>query len=388
MQRRSDGLAGRRIFCAGWLIIGVFTALATVPARGQTPRTFDGRYPAATVDLTVVYLVPSDRTPLPDWRDRVDYFMKRIAAFHERESGGKSKLKIAVRPRPLVVEASSQMIRGQSPDDTFSNSIAEARKGLGWPGKQNGFPVLLVLSDINWRELDDFHRTRVIDGVPTFEGNVAADGRHFPGAESGGARAVYLPGVGLGFGLVSADGWRVPYSGSDCVVYHEGVGHAIGLPHPEPIDDSVMGTAQYRFWINQTWVNPSQKRALGWVDGRGRPEPLRTAERNADDLFTAFTAVPVPAVPRHIEPVRLALTWPVGARVKEIRVRVQTELTGPWKPCPNNAAGDAPATIPLGTFERPTPVSYRVDATLEDGQTVELWGYFQVKESEKRAKES
>jgi hypothetical protein len=33
----------------------------------------------------------------------------------------------------------------------------------------------------------------------------------------------------------------------------------------------------------------------------------------------------------------------------------------------------------IGTFDRPTPVSYRVDATLEDGQAAELWGYFQVR---------
>jgi hypothetical protein len=35
----------------------------------------------------------------------------------------------------------------------------------------------------------------------------------------------------------------------------------------------------------------------------------------------------------------------------------------------------------LGHFDRPTPVSYRVGATLEDGQDVELWGYFQVRTS-------
>jgi hypothetical protein len=118
---------------------------------------------------------------------------------------------------------------------------------LNWPGERDGFPIILVLSEINWRELDDFTRTRSVDGETRHEGNVSGDGRHFPGAESGGARAFYDANRGIGVGLVSADGWRVPYSGSDCVVYHEGVGHAIGLPHPEPGDDSVMGFAQYRY---------------------------------------------------------------------------------------------------------------------------------------------
>ncbi len=104
-------------------------------------------------------------------------------------------------------------------------------------------PILLVLSEINWRELDDFRRTRLVDGVATFDGSIDADGRHFPGAESGGSRARYLPEEGVGLGLVSGDGWRVPYSGSDCAVYHEGVGHSVGLFHPKPEDHSVMGRA-------------------------------------------------------------------------------------------------------------------------------------------------
>jgi hypothetical protein len=59
---------------------------------------------------------------------------------------------------------------------------------------------------------------------------------------------------------------------------------------------------------------------------------------------------------------------------------VQTDLTGPWKTIPAQAIGEPPDELPIGSFDRPTPVSYRVDAVLEDGQAVELWGYFQVKE--------
>ena len=40
----------------------------------------------------------------------------------------------------------------------------------------------------------------------------------------------------------------------------------------------------------------------------------------------------------------------------------------------------APDSVPLGQFDRATPVSYRVDAVLADGRDVELWGYFQVRE--------
>lgn len=341
-------------------------------ADGPAATTFDGKHDASTIDLTVVYFVPKDRTPLPDWSDRVHYFVRRITAFHEREFGGISKIKATVHPTPLVSESPSAAFRKGDQNATFFGTMDDVRELLKWkPDPKNGFPVLLVLSDINWRELDDFRRTRVIDGRATHEGNIGAGGRHFPGAESGGARAIYNP-KGFGMGLVSSDGWRVPYSGSDCVVYHEGLGHSIGLPHPNPIDDTVMGTAQYSYWINEAKLNAKQKEKLGW-------KPPATEPDRSGDLFTQFRALQNPLVPKAGEAVDLALKWPKGAAVKSLTVRVQTDLLGPWVTIPNAVKGKPPASVALGTFDRPTPVSYRVDAALEDGQTAEIWGYFQVK---------
>ena len=361
-------------FISPWIVAASASAIAA------SPHTFDGKHDISTVNLTVVYLVPKDRTPLPDWKERAGYYADRIAKFHERESSGTSTLKVKIRTDPLIVDKTAEEVRGKTPDETFFNSTNEARKAMNWPGdKAGGFPILLVLGEINWRELDDFTRTRTIDGKPTFEGNVSAEGRHFPGAESGGARAVYDANEGNGYGLVSGDGWRVPYSGSDCVVYHEGIGHPIGLPHPEPADDSVMCFAQYHYWIHQTWVTPSQKKALGWPAGDGKVPPDLSGSK---DLFTAFTALQDPIVPGLNEPVILKLTWPEGARVRSLRLAVQTGLRGPWVAIPVDVSGDAPASVPLSGFDRATPVSYKVNATLEDGQSVELRGYFQIKDPE------
>jgi Tol biopolymer transport system component len=356
----------------------VFTQQRPRIASGDPPHTFDGRYELATIDLTVVYLVPRDRKPLADWRERVDYFMKRIAAFHRRESGGRSALRIHLHPEPLVARGTAQEIRGNDPDQTFDNSTQEARTALGWPGKPDGFPILLVLSEINWRELDDFQRTIQVDGVAQFEGSVNEEGRHFPGARSGGARATYRPELGIGYGLVSADGWRVPYSGSDCVIYHEGLGHTVGLPHPEPADGSVMGQGQYRYWLNQSWIEAAQKRALGYSDSLATGASAPGGEAAAADLFTVFTALPSPIVPRPSDPVQLKLNWPAGARLRALKVRIQTDLYGPWRTVPVDSPDVPPPVVDLGSFARPTPVSYRVDATLQDGQSVELWGYFKV----------
>jgi hypothetical protein len=342
-------------------------------------HTFDGRYDISKIDLTVVYLVPKDRQPLVDWRERLDYFMKRIASFHRRESGGRSVLQIHVQQKPVVAAHNAREIRGNDANQTFDNSLQEARLALGWPQKSDGFSILLVLSEINWREIDDFARTAVVDGVSRFEGAVDQEGRHFPGAESGGSRATYLAEEGIGLGLVSADGWRVPYSGSECPIYHEGIGHPIGLPHPEPLDDSVMGVAQYKYWLNQTWVNESQKRALGWLDHKGAGAVKEIRVKPHDDLFTVFTALQSPIVPKPNQPVKLNFIWPEGAKLRELKVRIQTDLLGPWLALAVARFDRPPSAVELGSFDRPTPVSYRVDAALDDGQSVELWGYFQVK---------
>jgi len=345
-------------------------ALLCLGANLPELKTFDGRHSIATVEVTMAYLVPKDREPLKDWRDRLDYYAKRIERFHLREFDAQSKLIVNVVPKPVQSEMSCVELRGKNPNQTFDNSTNETAKLLGWPKEPKGYPILLVLSEINWRELDDFTRTREVDGKQIFEGHVAGDGRHFPGAESGGSRATTSGSKGRG--LVSADGWRVPYSGSDCVIYHEGVGHPIGFPHPEPIDDSVMGTAQYKNWIGQSYLNREQKIKLGWV-------PAKIPSDLKDDLFSRFTAIQDPIVPKEGQDVALKLRWSEGAKVKSMRVRYQTELRGEWQESLFDINEAAPSKWPIGKFEKATPVSYRVDVKLEDGQTTELWGYFQVK---------
>lgn len=365
------------------------------------PHTFDGRHSIRRIVVVPVYFVPRGRRPLLDWRERVAYFARRLEAFHAREFAGQSILEVRVRPTPLFADQSADELRASGGDQNalFWRTVEAAWKGVGWPRQpggafwdavrrpsleQNGnndadvFPILLVLSDINWRELDDFRRERIVNGVPTFEGTVnARTGRHFPGAESGGARAVYLAGPGVGVGLVSADGWRVPYSGSDCVVYHEGVGHAMGLPHPEPMNDSVMGRAQYVGWLNETWLDAAQKQALGVPAARA----VRRRPASPDDLFSAFTAVPDPVAPAPGQPVVLRFSWPKNAALNTLRVETQTDLFGPWKSVPVASVrpGEGPPpSVTLGAFAVPTPVSYRVRVTLADGQSTPLWGYFSV----------
>ena len=97
------------------------------------------------------------------------------------------------------------------------------------------------------------------------------------------------------------------------------------------------------------------------------------------DLFSTFKAATEPRVPKPDQDVTLKLDWPAGTQVRSCRVRIQTELTGPWIEVASTTNAAAPASLRLGRFDRPTPVSFRVDAESSDQRSVELWGYFQVR---------
>lgn len=359
------------------LQLGILPALLAGGPSADVPdlRTWDGRHSIQTIDVTVVYFLPKDRRPLPDWRERVDYFAKRIERFHEREFNGQSKLKAHVRGEPFQSAHDTAELRVGDADRIFFKTLREVDEGIKFGrGGDGAFPILLVLSDINWRPLDDFYRLSPRpDGGLEFEGT-QSDGWRVPGARSGGARATYLSHRGVGWGLVSADGWRVPYRGSDCVAYHEGVGHPIGLPHTDRADGNVMSLGQYQGWINESWVDEDQKRRLGWT-------PPEVPEDRSRDLFSTFRASPEPKVPRPGEPVSLAFDWPEGAKLASLKVECQTDLFGPWREahCEPGSNGSPPRSISLGSFDHSTPVSYRVRVVIVDDDSAEVWGYFQVR---------
>lgn len=353
------------------MILGVHHQFCTAQLK-----TWDGKYSIDQIEVTMVYFVPKDRQPLTDWKKRLEYYANRIEQFHEREFQGQSRLIVKVHPIVFSSRFSTEQLRVGDANQIYFKTMEEVDRGLSFKGIiGNTFPILLVMSEINWRPLDDFFRVRPRDGKLEFEGNYN-QGRHFPGAESGGARAVYWDNVGKGWGLVSADGWRVPYSGSDCVAYHEGVGHTIGLPHTDDANPSVMSLGQYHGWINESYVDATQKRKLGW----------KPREPNNETLFSKFTAIPSPTVPKPSEEVSLQCQWPESITLSSVVVEIQTRLDAPWikvkEYTPAELAAGPPPSIDLGSFDRATPVSYRVIATGNEQKPVELYGYFQVRQAE------
>lgn len=365
----------RSVFRATRLAATLCTVIGMVcAATAAEPTTFDGGHSIARIDLRVVYFVPADRTPLVDWHDRVAMLCQRIAAFHARELAGHSTLVPAIDPEPFISRRSTAEVRAGDANATFFRTLEEVDGRLGFGRRpEGGFPILLVLSDVNWRPLDDFSRQVPLAGGWKHDGAIDPAGIHVPGAAAGGSRAVYLADRGKGWGLVSGDGWRVPCRGSDCVVYHEGVGHAIGLPHPEPGDDSVMGQAQYTLPLNRSWIETRQKRQLG-IDP-GTPPPPAT-------FFDIFAAAPEPAVPQPGAEVAIVLDLPEEERLERVEVAYQTALRGPWIDLP--VPDPTVRRIPLPRFDRPTGVAYRVRATRaaaagRPAETASAWGYLQVR---------
>jgi hypothetical protein len=367
--------------------VAVAAALLAVSAAAQPPAeptTWDGRHPIGRIAATIVYFVPADRVPLPDWRSRAEWYARRIEAFHAREFEGRSVLTATVVAEPLVSRLPTAALRAGDANAIFFRTLGEADERLSFARERRGdaFPVLVVLSDINWRPLDDFQRLAPTPTGFRFEGSLApedpsAGAVHVPGAAAGGARATYLADAGKGWGLVSGDGWRVPYRGSDCVVYHEGVGHAIGLPHPPADDANVMSFGQYRATLGQSWVDPDQKKTLGW-------EPVAGFDAARHALFSGLTGAVEPATPRPGQPVTLRLGLPAHLPVTDVRVEIQTALRGPWLSIPVPATAVRDGAIPLGGFDRPCPVAWRARlrratpiGTADDA--AELWGYFQVR---------
>jgi len=379
------------LLTAGLLTGGVGgVAAAAPPAEPGGPATWDGRHSLATIRATVVYFVPADRRPLDDWRERVEWLCDRMRRFHAREAAGRSRLETVIHPEPFRSALDTAAIRSGNADATFFRTLTEVDTAID-VGRDSGdaFPVLLVLSDVNWRPLDDFSRLAPDGDGWRFDGAIDEQGIHVPGAAAGGSRAVYLADRGRGWGLVSGDGWRVPCRGSDCVAYHEGIGHAVGLPHPAEDDGSVMSLGQYRHALSQSWIEEGQKRRIGFLPADPAENPAGNPAENpagnpagapeCDPAFDRFTAVPEPAVPRPGETVRLRLGG-LDAAAGAPRVEIQTSLRGPWTRVAVTTEATGEGLVPLGAFDRPGGVAYRASVRGADGSmAASAWGYFQVR---------
>lgn len=343
-------------------------------------HTYNGDDSIDEIEVQVVYYLIQGEQPLPDWRERVDYHMRRVQSFHHRELARQSTMHYSIHPAPFV---SSEPRDGFPRDDAnafFWHIINEVWKSGEIEWSEGRFPILLVMADCNFSPgYDDWTRECLGEGCFLPEphsdcaGHVRGDGEDRPGSRAGGARAVYWPEQHIGLGLVTADGWRAPIKGTDCVVYHEGIGHAIGLPHPDPMNNSIMGGAQYVDSIQTTWIDDDQKAALGW-------QPVEIAR---DDLFSTFSVSHSPARPAVDQPVRLQASLPEGFNPVSVVAEVQYGLRQPFTrlPAPYESTRDGEIVYvwTLPPLAQGASLAYRIRVELANGESEEIWHYLKAR---------
>lgn len=331
------------------------------------------------IAVHAVYYLAKDDSPLPDWRERISYLLDRIERFHQRELGGQSVMKASLLSEPFIASATRGGFPQEDANSFFFHMMDEIQASGRVQLATDAFPILLVMADMNFCPgYDDW--TRACDETQCIcpdhsacAGYVNDQGEDYPGTCCGGARAVYWPARHRGLGLVTADGWRVPLRGSDCVVYHEGIGHSIGLPHPDPINNSVMGLAQYVGYLHESWMDEDQKQAMGW-----QPEPI-----DQDGLFSQFHVRHLPLAPKAGETVWLEARWPQRFDAEQVKAAVQGNLREPFaslgEPAINKDGDETRARWRLPAVALGEARAYRVSLQTRSGETEELWGYLRVR---------
>lgn len=371
------------LFRFTFLFIYLFSPLCIWGTDEDSPpniHTFGGQDNIQHIHVYAVYYLHQNVTSLSDWNERIDYHLQRAQKFHHRELASQSRLTYSIYPKPFIATKSKDEFPKEDVNAFYWHIINDVWHSGKIEFAKDSFPILLVFSDMNFSPgYDDWTRTCDGKGCPFPEphsdcqGWITDRGEDRPGSRCGGARSVYWPEKHIGLGLVTADGWRVPIKGSDCVVYHEGIGHAIGLPHPEPLNDSVMGLAQYVDSIQKTWIDEDQKETLGW----------QKTKINRLDLFSTFEVYHTPSKPSEKDSVTITATFPSHFSDYSIKAEYQTILTDAFQEIetPSIKKSDSMTHISWTLPPRPVGkcVGYRIRICASDNSTETIWNYFQIR---------
>ena len=384
-------MISHRFTSARYHVVQILTALcitasaislgfaADVQTAGM--HVYGGTQSIQNIDAQVFYYVPADVEPLPDWWRRVAYHLDRAREFHEREFTGQSELNFTLHAAPFVASVTQAGMPQDDVNAFYWKIMNDVWHSDAVRFRENAMPIILVFSDVNFSpSYDDWTRECSGEGClfpePHTEcrGHVIANGEDRPGTRCGGARALYWPEKRIGLGLVTADGWRVPIRGTDCVAYHEGIGHAIALPHPEPIDNSVMGLAQYVGGIHDTRLRDDQRLALGWQE----------TNLEEDGLFSTFDVSHSPSKPSAMDTVRIQASWPNETEEAVVRAEAQWGLREPFRQLSAPETVSGPTRTTASWDIQPLPdgksLAYRVRIITEIGDSEEIWGYYKVRE--------
>lgn len=211
----------------------------------------------ANVAIRAFYVVPKDRAPYATWNSRVTDLAQQAASFHEREFGGASHAMVAVYPNVVVSTKTTQELRQVSFQRDFCEQVSKIV-----PPNRNTFTSYAVFADFGeYDNVNGFCEANQKNIAPTCSARAGSPTI----AQCFGSASDYLSdfyGSGyMGCGVITEDGWKNDIPGVSSVVYHEGVGHTMAMPHLKPPSQTgVMGLAYSRCLdLNATYVEPEIK---------------------------------------------------------------------------------------------------------------------------------
>ena len=196
------------------------------------------------------YLVPKDRVPVADWKQKIDTLLNRVKTFHESQLKGSSVITYEIYDQPIIGSFTTQGYRDKGYGGWYGAMCGEVM-----PVKDpifGQFASYIIFAD--WGQEDDCSNYY----VNRCKGEIdISDIKQCGGA--GAAHWGNYNGGYAGCGLIPEEAWKHPeVPGTDTVVYHEGFGHAANIPHSNPLDPSgVMGTAYYNCLdLSNSYIEP------------------------------------------------------------------------------------------------------------------------------------
>lgn len=235
MSKISKIILGIFILC---LIIGTSYLWQLGANRNQPSAHIYGHPDTSIKNVRVVtyYAVPSDRVPLTEqvWQPRLTQYMTRITNFHNQQFSNFSTASYKLAPTAIRLDKTSKELRDS---DYFNYICKQAAARDKRPAE--AFSTYLIFAD--WGMKDN---TRDNCAIP-----YCTEGTdRLTYQQCGGDGGAYIENPTrnktYGCGIVSESTWKGSKPGVTSVMYHEGLGHPLNMPHSAPpATDGVMGLA-------------------------------------------------------------------------------------------------------------------------------------------------
>ncbi|MGV8123193.1 MAG: hypothetical protein AB2L14_25815 [Candidatus Xenobiia bacterium LiM19] len=184
------------------------------------------------------YLVPKERKPSLHWNSKIEALLENMRLFHEREFKGLSSVCFRLHHEPVV----GRKITSEYRDEKHCSYYEEmSRQVMEYERPEGEFDYHSYAVFVDWGKVDNEDG----NGCDTYVGKRndktldVSDILQLHGCCGGSWCEKY------GSAIITEEAWKHPeIEGTDIVVYHECLGHPLGMPHTKS-EKGVMGFGQY-----------------------------------------------------------------------------------------------------------------------------------------------